>query len=222
MPTTLNLGSIQSFLSELSQNNNKAWFDNHRPAYNAARETFEKFINGLIDEFRVLDNLKDLTARECVTRIYRDIRFSKNKSPYKTNLAAMIAPGGWRPPMLGYYISIEPHGKTMNAGGLYNPTPEQLNRFRQMIEMDASTFKELMQTREFIENFHAVEGDRLKTAPKGYDRTHPEIELLQLKQIFIVHHFTDDEVLVHDFSERVIKVCRAMKPFLNYLNDVVQ
>lgn len=222
MPSPLNLGSIQSFLSDLSLNNNKIWFDDHRPVYNAARETFEKFINGLIDEFRVPDKLQDLTARECMTRIYRDIRFSKNKAPYKTNMAAMIAPGGWRAPMLGYYISIEPNNHSIAAGGLYNPSPEQLNRFRQVIERDASAFKKLLQGKEFIENFHEVEGDRLKTAPKGYERTNPEIELLQLKQIFVVHHFTYDEVLANNFNEKVVKVCRAMKPFLTYLNEVVQ
>ncbi len=221
MPSHLNLESIQSFLSELSQNNNKTWFDEHRPTYNSARETFEKFINGLIDEFRVPDKLQDLTARECMTRIYRDIRFSKNKTPYKTNMAAMIAPGGWRAPMLGYYISLEPKNQSIAAGGLYNPTPEQLNRFRQVIERDASVFKKLLHSKEFIENFQVIEGDRLKTVPKGFERTHPEIELLQLKQIFVVHHFTDDEVLTNNFHEKVVKVCRAMKPFLTYLNEIV-
>jgi uncharacterized protein (TIGR02453 family) len=222
MPASLNLSSIQSFLSELSINNNKIWFDDHRPVYNAARETFEKFINGLIDDFRVPDKLQDLTARECMTRIYRDIRFSKNKTPYKTNMAAMIAPGGWKTPMLGYYISIEPKNQSIAAGGLYNPTPEQLNLFRQVIERDASAFKKLLHGKEFIENFHEIEGDRVKTAPKGYDRTHPEIELLRLKQIFVVHHFTDDEVLASNFSEKVIKVCIVVKPFLTYLNEIVQ
>jgi uncharacterized protein (TIGR02453 family) len=222
MLATLNLDSIQNFLTELSLNNNKIWFDDHRPVYNAARETFEKFIAGLIDEFRVPDKLQDLTARECMTRIYRDIRFSKNKTPYKTNMAAMIAPGGWRAPMLGYYISIEPKNQSIAAGGLYNPTPEQLNRFRQVIERDSSFFKELLRGKEFVEYFHEIEGDRLKTAPKGYERTHPEIELLQLKQIFVVHHFTDTEVLANNFSEKVVKVCQAMKPFLKYLNEIVQ
>jgi uncharacterized protein (TIGR02453 family) len=222
MPASLNLSSIQSFLSELSINNNKIWFDDHRPVYNAARETFEKFINGLIDDFRVPDKLQDLTARECMTRIYRDIRFSKNKTPYKTNMAAMIAPGGWKTPMLGYYISIEPKNQSIAAGGLYNPTPEQLNLFRQVIERDASAFKKFLHGKEFIENFHEIEGDRVKTAPKGYDRTHPEIELLRLKQIFVVHHFTDDEVLASNFSEKVIKVCIVVKPFLTYLNEIVQ
>jgi uncharacterized protein (TIGR02453 family) len=222
MPASLNLSSIQSFLSELSINNNKIWFDDHRPVYNDARETFEKFINGLIDDFRVPDKLQDLTARECMTRIYRDIRFSKNKTPYKTNMAAMIAPGGWKTPMLGYYISIEPKNQSIAAGGLYNPTPEQLNLFRQVIERDASAFKKLLHGKEFIENFHEIEGDRVKTAPKGYDRTHPEIELLRLKQIFVVHHFTDDEVLASNFSEKVIKVCIVVKPFLTYLNEIVQ
>ncbi len=222
MPATLNLEPILSFLDELSNNNNKPWFDAHRPAYETARKTFEQFIDGLIDEFRVPDDLQSLSARDCIARIYRDIRFSRDKSPYKTNLAANIAPGGWKATRLGYYISIGPQGQSMVAGGLHEPTPEQLERFRQAISQDAAAFKQLTHARAFVAAFGAVEGDRLKTAPKGYDRAHPEIELLRLKQITAVHQFTQPEVLDRDFAGRVVTICRAMKPFLGYLNGFVE
>ncbi len=126
MPTSLNLAPVLGFLDELSRNNNKAWFDQHRPAYESARLTFMQLIDSLIDELRESDHLGGLSARDCVARIYRDIRFSRDKSPYKTNMGAIIAPGGWRSQPLGYYISIQPQGQSMVAGGLHSPTPEQL------------------------------------------------------------------------------------------------
>lgn len=222
MQTTLNLEPILSFLADLKQNNNKAWFEQHRPDYEAARNTFEQFINDLIDEFRVPDHLQGLSARDCIARIHRDVRFSKDKSPYKTNLAAIIGPGGWNPRQLGYYISLEPQARSRVAGGLYNPDPEQLDRFRQAIIEDAAELKKITQTKDFVEAFGTIEGDRLKTTPRGYDRAHPEIELLQLKQITVVHGFSDQEVLKPDFAGQVVKVCRTMRPFLDYLNDIMQ
>ncbi len=222
MQADFNLGLVLHFLDDLSQNNNKTWFDQHRSDYEAARGTFEQLIDALIDEFRISDHLQGLTARDCVARIYRDIRFTKDKSPYKTNLAAVIAPGGWRSAYLGYYLSIAPHGQSMVAGGLYLPTPEQLNRFRQIIDENAGTFKKIIGAPDFLEAFGSIEGERLKTAPKGYDRTHPEIALLQLKQITAVHHLSDQEVMAPDFPAQVVMLCRTMKPFLAYLSSITQ
>jgi uncharacterized protein (TIGR02453 family) len=222
MQTNINLEPILGFLNELRQNNNKTWFDKHRPTFESARKTYEQFINDLIDEFRASDNLKGLLARDCIARIYRDIHFSRDKSPYKTNFGAIIAPGGWKSPKLGYYISIEPQGKSMVASGLHMPMPGQLDRFRQSIVRDATTFKKITHARNFVETFGTVGGDRLKTAPKGYDRTHPEIALLQLKQITVAHLFSDQEVLRSDFEGRVVTMCRTMKPFLDYLSSILQ
>jgi uncharacterized protein (TIGR02453 family) len=222
MLTPVDLGHILDFLDGLRQHNNKAWFEEHRPDYEAVRDTFHRFINGLIDEFRATDDLQGLSAKDCVARIYRDIRFSKDKSPYKTNLAAIVAPGGWKSSRLGYYVSVAPEAQSMVAGGLYDPTPEQLSRFREAVDQNAAAFKKVMRARAFVETFGEVEGERLKTAPQGYDRAHPEIALLQLKQITVVHHFSDREVLARDFPGKVVRACRAMKPFLNYLTDVAR
>src|SRR5436190_14956880 len=153
METTINLRPILSFLDDLSRHNNKAWFDKNRPAYEEARETFEQFINRLIDELRAADHLQGLSAKECVSRINRDIRFSKDKSPYKTNLRALIAPGGRKATRLGYHISLGSQKHSLVAGGLYMPTPEQLSRFRQAIDADAAKFKKITRAKAFVEQF---------------------------------------------------------------------
>jgi uncharacterized protein (TIGR02453 family) len=221
MSTTPNLEPVLSFLDDLSQNNNKPWFDEHRPAYAAARSAFEQFIDGVIDQFMEVDNLQGLAAKACMPRINRDVRFSKDKSPYKTNLGALVAPGGWRATAQGYYISLEPHGQSMVAGGLYDPTPEQMDRFRQAIDRDAAAFRQIVQAPDFVEVFGAVEGARLKTVPKGYDREHPAIDLLQLKQILAMRRFQDEEVLAPDFAGRVVAACWAMRPFLKHLDTLL-
>ena len=194
MKTTLNLGPTLSFLDDLSHHNNKAWFDQNRSAYEQVRDTFAQFVDALIDELRTANHLQDLSAKDCVFRINRDIRFSKDKSPYKTNLAATIAPGGRKATRLGYYISVGPQQQSLVAGGLYMPTPEQLTRFRQAIDTDAAGFKKVTRAKAFVESFGGIEGERLKTAPQGYDRAHPDLALLQLKQVTVVHHFSDKEV----------------------------
>ena len=214
------LGSILAFLSELKQNNNKDWFEAHRSNFNAARDAFEGFIDSIIDELRGTYQLNDLSAKQCIARIYRDIRFSKDKSPYKTNFGAMIAPGGWKTSAFGYNVSIEPVGQSMTAGGLYSPLPEQLARFREVIDRDPSVFKQVTGASEFFETFGEVQGERLKTNPRGYGRNHPEIALLQLKQVTAIRRFSDAEVVHPDFQEQVILACDRMKPFLEYMHSI--
>lgn len=220
METSINLAPLLSFLAELAEHNDKAWFDEHRAEYEAGRAEFEQLTNYLIDQLRESDDLQNLSAKECVSRINRDIRFSKDKSPYRTNLWAEIAPGGRKATRLGYHVSVGP-GHSIVAGGMYMPMPEQLARFRAAIDQDAAAFKGVISTKTFVENFGIIEGERLKTAPKGYDQTHPEIELLQLKQATAVKRFADDEVLQKDFPARVLKACHALKPLLDYLNGIL-
>ncbi len=221
MPPKFDFLPILNFLDNLAQNNDKAWFDTNRAEYEAAREIFNQFVDYLIDELRSSDNLQGLSAKECVTRIYRDIRFSRDKSPYHTNFSAIIGPGGKKSVTQGYYVHLQPHGESMVAGGLHTPTPEQLERFRQVIDQHAGEFKAITSAQTFVEQFGKIEGERLKTAPKGYDRAHPEIGLLQLKDVTAIHHVTDQEILTGDFPEKVLVACRAMKPFVDYLNEVI-
>ena len=216
---TTSLKSTLAFLSQLERNNNKAWFEENRPAYDAARAAVEDFLEAVIDALRNTDQLGDLTAKQCLMRIHRDIRFSRDKSPYNTAISASIAPGGRKSGKMGYYISVGPGNRTIVAGGLYSPTPEQLARFRKAIESDASRLRAIAKARPFVEHFGQIAGEKLKTAPKGYDRAHPDIDLLQLKQAIVIRHFTDAEILKPDFPERVVAACKAMKPFVTWLDE---
>jgi uncharacterized protein (TIGR02453 family) len=162
-----------------------------------------------------------LAAKDCVMRIYRDVRFSKDKTPYRTSMAAGIAPGGRKTTRQGYYFHLEPHDQSMIAGGLYMPEPAQLARFRAAIDQDAGAFKAIVANKDFKHYFGSVGGERLKTVPQGYARDHPEIELLRLKQVVVSHAFTDEQVLSARFAAQANRVFVAMKPFLDYLNTIL-
>ena len=217
----VDLKPVLDFLSHLKQHNNKAWFDENRAAYEIARAHFESFVDQLISEYGRIEDLGGITAKDCIMRIYRDTRFSKDKSPYKTNMSATIAPGGKKSSSLGYHLHIQPHNETLIAGGLYMPTPEQLARFRMAIDQDATPFKAIINDKTFKSYFGVLEGEKVKTVPQGYARNHPEIELLRFKQVVVVHRVSDEEVLSPEFSAHVIKTFAAMKPFLNYLNTIL-
>ena len=219
MANTGNLQSALTFLSNLQQNNDRGWFKANRPAYDSARSAVEDFLDEIIDALRGPDHLEALTGKQCLSRIYRDVRFSKDKSPYKINMGAMIAPGGWHNTRLGYYVSIQPGGESMVAGGLYQPDRDQLMRFRQIVDLRPARLLEILNMPAFVQAFGSLEGERLKTAPKGYDRDHPRIEMLQLKQIFAMRSFSDQEILTEGFADRVVGYCRVLRPFLDYLQE---
>ncbi len=215
------LRTTLTFLSDLKENNERTWFAQHRDEYDAARQAFEDFLDEIIDPLRGSDNLQFLRAKDCISRIYRDIRFSKDKTPYKINMGAMIAPGGWKSDVLGYYVSVQPGGESMVAGGLYSPSSEQLLSFRKMVDRDAAKFKALVSEPAFAKAFGKIEGDSLKTAPRGFEKDHPEIELLRLKQIFAWRKYSDADVLADGFTQDVIKKCNILRPFLRYLQEVI-
>ncbi len=210
------------FLNNLKQHNNKAWFDANRADYEVAKAGFENLVDQLIGEYGKTEDLGGITAKDCVMRIYRDVRFSKDKSPYKTNMSASITPGGKKSASLGYHLHLQPQNESLIAGGLYMPTPEQLARFRMAIDRDAASFKAILNTKGFKSYFGALEGEKVKTVPQGFGRDHPEIELLRFKQVVVVHHLSDEMVLSPQFSTHAIKTFTAMKPFLDYLNAILK
>jgi len=218
----MDLRPVLDFLSDLKEHNNKTWFEEHRAAYDTARMHFENFVDQLIGEYGKTEDLGGITAKDCIMRIYRDTRFSKDKSPYKTNMGATIAPGGKKSASLGYHLHMQPHDETLIAGGLYMPTPAQLASFRAAIDRDAAPFKTIIGDKEFKKYFGTLEGERVKTVPQGYTRDHPEIELLRFKQVVVVHRLSDEMVLSPTFRTHVIKTFTAMKPFLDYLNAILK
>jgi len=218
----VDLKPVLDFLSDLKRHNNKAWFEEHRAAYDIARTHFENFVDQLISAYSRVDDLGGITAKDCIMRIYRDTRFSKDKSPYKTNMGATIAPGGKKSSSLGYHLHMQPHDETLIAGGLYLPSPEQLARFRMAIDRDATPFKAITEDKEFKKYFGRPEGEKVKTVPQGYTRDHPEIELLRFKQVVVVHRLSDEMVLSPGFGTHVSRTFTAMKPFLDYLNAILK
>jgi uncharacterized protein (TIGR02453 family) len=216
------LKPVLDFLGDLKEHNNKAWFDEHRAAYETASTHFEDFVDQLIGEYGRLDDLGGITAKDCIMRIYRDTRFSKDKSPYKISMGATIAPGGKKSASLGYHLHMQPHDETLIAGGLYMPAPEQLASFRRAIDQDAAPFKTILGDKQFKQYFGELEGEKVKTVPQGYTRDHPEIELLRFKQVVVVHRLSDERVLSPGFGTHVIKTFTAMKPFLDYLNLILK
>jgi uncharacterized protein (TIGR02453 family) len=216
------LNQTLTFLAGLKENNDRTWFQAHKEEYEAGKAAFEDFLDEIIDALRVEDNLKFLRGKDCISRIYRDVRFSKDKSPYKLNMGAMIAPGGWKGnQQLGYYVSVEPGGESMVAGGLYAPSTEQLMRFREMVVRDPSKFKMLTSEAAFVQAFGEITGDKLKTAPRGYEKDHPEIELLRLKQIFAWRKYSDEEVKSVQFAEDIIEKCNTLRPLLRYMQEKI-
>jgi uncharacterized protein (TIGR02453 family) len=206
------------FLLALQRHNNKAWFEAHRAGYQEARLRFEEYVDAFIDEFRSIEDFADLTARECFFRINRDVRFSKDKSPYKPNMGAPLALGGKHSLRAPYYIHIEPPDKSFLAGGLYAPTPEQLAAIRQAIDRNPEKLKAAITSRPFKKYFGTLSGEKLKTPPRGYASDHPEIELLQYKQFIAIHPLSDKDVLASRLLSHTREVFTALKPLLDWLN----
>ncbi len=206
------------FLAQLSENNNKEWFEKNRSSYELAKIDFKKLLEQLIINVSKFDSsIKHLEAKNCIFRINRDVRFSKNKAPYKNNFGAIISPGGKKALTAGYYIQIEPKGSFL-AGGMWQPPSPQINAIRQEIDYNTKEFKKIITNKEFKKYFGELsDEDKLKSVPKGYEKTHPEIELLKHKSFIIVHHLTDKDIIAKDFVEKATNVFEAMYPFNAFL-----
>jgi uncharacterized protein (TIGR02453 family) len=210
--------STIEFLSKLSKNNTRDWFEKNRPMYEAAKSNFKEFIDGVLISTAKFDpSIKNLESKNCIFRINRDVRFSKNKAPYKDNFGASISPGGKKSFSAGYYIQIQP-GASFIAGGMWQPPTPEINAIRQEIDYNAAEFKKIIASKEFKKYFGALSGeDKLKTVPKGYDKTHPEIELLKHRSYIVVHNLKDSEVLSKNFTKHCNSVMKAMLPLNIFL-----
>ena len=216
----IDLAPTLAFLSEIQQHNTRDWFEQNRSVYDQARAPFASLANQIITDFRSVEDWGNITAKDCVMRLYRDVRFSKDKSPYRTNFGAVFAVGGKKSGRMPYYLQIEPGDRSFLAGGMYSPTAEQLAKFRVAIDRNAKPFKALINAKSFREQFGGVEGEKLKTAPQGYDRHHPEIGLLNFKQVIVRRALSDRELLDVTLPERIVDLFVGMKPLLDYLNQV--
>ncbi len=214
--------STMDFLSDLKMHNEREWFMKNRKRYDDAKSNFETFVQAVIDSLSEYDPiLKGLEAKSCTYRINRDIRFSNDKTIYKTHLGAFIVKGGKKngDRFAGYYFHVEPGGNSMIAGGAYIPPMPWLTAIREKIDEQGSDLLKIIENKEFTGYFGKLEGETLKSAPKGYSRDHPYIEFLKLKSYLVTKMISDREVVSRDCFDLVIRASRAMKPLNDFLND---
>ncbi len=216
-----NLQVTLDYLLDLRFNNNKPWFDENRKRYEQAQANFEALTADIIRQFGSVEDLGDTTVKQCLFRINRDIRFTKDKSPYKSHMAAHIGKGGRKGSGRSYYVHIEPGGSFI-ATGAYAPSPEQLKRIRAVIAADGGKkLKAILSSKAFKQYFGTMQGEALKTAPKGYDADHPAIDLLKHKGFIALHKLDDEDVLKDDLAAKVVIVCKALKPFEDYFHTIL-
>lgn len=211
--------NILKFLQTLKKNNNREWFSQNKKNFESIKNNFNDIVETLIAGIAKHDkDMAGVEAKDCIFRIYRDIRFSKDKTPYKTNFGANMAPGGKKSGKTGYYIRIEPGGGSFLAGGIYMPPSEQLKAVRQEIDYNIDEFKEIIRDKNFIKYFGSVTGEKLKKAPRGYSPDHPDIELLKFKSYIMMHKVKESQLLDKGFIKYAVEVFRAMQPFNWFLN----
>lgn len=178
---------ILNFLVDLQLNNDRPWFNKHKDEYLDAKNEFDSFINQMIPEVKSFDSFVDVdTAKDCVFRIYRDSRFSNDKSPYKTNFGGVIAKGGRKSIYGGYYIHIDPN-QSFIGGGIYRPQANELKAIRYHIYNHPNVFKEIINDATFKSLFGNIQGDKLKLAPKGFPKDFEEVDLLKHKSFAVIH-----------------------------------
>jgi uncharacterized protein (TIGR02453 family) len=207
------------FLKKLSKNNNRDWFNLHKDEYLKVQGNMHQFVNALIFKMNTHDQLETPSGKKSLYRIYNDVRFSDNKTPYNPRFAGSLRRVK---PMLrgGYYYWIKPGGSRIGCGFTY-PNPEDLKRVREDIQRNYKDWNKLLKSKSIIENFGKMLGEQVKTAPKGFPKEHAAIELLRFKQYWFEHDFTDQQVLGSDFLNQVNKTYKAIRPFFDYMSDVL-
>jgi len=218
MSNTISKTTFQ-FLKDLEKNNNRPWFNDNKDRYTAAHENMIAFAEDLIDEMSHHDNLIPMTGKKSIFRIYRDVRFSKDKSPYKNYFGGSLKRATkWL--RGGYYYHIQP-GASFVGGGFWGPNPADLKRIRQEIAADDRPLRKIIADPTFVKTFETLKGDAVKTAPKGFAKDHPAIDLLRHKQFVISRSFTDKEVTSPNFAKELVQTFQNMRPFFDYMSEVL-
>lgn len=214
------------FLKDLHKNNNKPWFDDNRTRYETAKNDFLSFTEELIGSFGKKDaSIASLTARECIFRINRDIRFSKDKTPYKRNLAVSINKGGKKSMLAGYYFHLEPGNNSFIGGGVWQPMPPDLQKVRQEIDYNLDRFKKILNAKSFKTIYGALsteEGVALSRVPKGYEADNPAAEYLKLKSFITMTNITDKQLTDKGLLKQTVQAFEALHPLINFLNEALE
>lgn len=212
--------STIGFLKKLRKNNNREWFNDNKNLYEDAKRDFSFFIGELVDRISEFDSaVRGLQPEKCVFRIYRDVRFSKDKKPYKTNMGASMNPGGRKSNVAGYYFHLEP-GSCFLAGGKWMPEPDELKMIRTAIMKNPRRLKNIASNKDFKKYFGDVHGAKLKTPPKGFPKEHEALEYLKLKSFIAYSEVKSDEkILSKNFPDRAAKIFKTMKPMIDFLRE---
>lgn len=213
------LKSSLDFVDKLSKNNNRDWFNANKDSYLKEHEQIISFADELLTAMNQHDNIETLSGKKALHRIYRDTRFSKDKTPYKNHWS-----GGFKraTPQLrgGYYFHIAP-GNSFAAGGFWGPNSDDLKRIREEIALSGEDFRDVFEERNFKSLFGNLRGEQLKSAPKGYAKDHQEIELLRYKQFLVKRDFTDKEVMSASFLSELNNTFIGMRPFFDLMSDIL-
>lgn len=218
--------STLQFLKKLDKNNNKAWFDENRKQYEAAKLDFANLTGQVITQFGKKEpSIALLQPKECVFRINRDVRFSKNKVPYKNNMGASIKAGGKKSLLAGYYIHLEPGGKSFVGGGLYMPDAAIVGKIRQEIDYNYAEFIKIVQNKKFVAQYGGLdfsEGMSLVREPKGYEKENPAIAYLKLKSWVATAPLSDTALQDRNLSTQLTKAFEYLQPLISFLNEALE
>lgn len=214
--------TILHFLKELARNNNKVWYQKNKNLYAQAKNEFEVVTGLLINEIGKFDeNVSGLLPKDCIFRIFRDVRFSNDKTPYKTNFGAYMCKGGRKGGLAGYYLHVEP-GSCFLAGGIYMPPSPVLRAIRNEIYHNTDEFLEILEDKKFKQYFGQVWGEKLTGPPRGFSKDFPHIELLKYKHYNVAHEVSEQQVTGEDFIGYAAEVYREMLPFNRFLNQAIE
>lgn len=211
--------TVMEFLRRLKKNNNRDWFNQHKENYLAELKHVEMWSDALLHLLNSHDVIETPSGRKSLHRIYRDVRFSKDKTPYNTHWGGSFR-RATRARRGSYYFHIEP-GNTFVAGGFWGPNPEDMKRIRDEFAYDAERFRKIITSKKFMTTFGSLQGEKIKTAPRGFDPALEAIDLLRYKQFLLIKKFTDKEVLSDHFLKSVNETFRNMRPFLDYMSEVL-
>ncbi|MDB5228918.1 MAG: hypothetical protein JWN78_3111 [Bacteroidota bacterium] len=211
--------STLKFLKELSASNNRDWFNTHKTTYQDALQNMSMFVDGLIIEMNKHDQIENASGKQSLYRIYNDVRFSKDKSPYNPRFAFSLR-RATRHRRGGYYMSIKP-GNSYLACGFFSPNPEDLKRIREDISYNYDTWKKILNSKVIKNNFGGLQGETLASAPRGFQKDDPAIELLRHKQFILRHDFKDSEVVSENFLKQVNGIFKAVKIYFDYMSEVL-
>ena len=214
------------FLKALEKNNNKPWFDENRKLYEAAKENIQNITGKLIPVIAAFDDgIGSLQIKDCMFRINRDIRFSKNKTPYKINMGASINRGGKKSIYAGYYFHIEPGGKSFAGGGLWMPMAPELKKIRQEIDYNLDEFTGIVKAKNFVSEYKELENSadlKLINLPRGYDKENPAGEYLKFKSLVATKYLSDDDITGNRIAEKTIKAFKTLMPLVKFINKAIE